>query len=101
MIHFVSMIDWVLELLMGIKFPNSFHISCLKNASRQHIVTSMDIPLLHDESHLDLSPKANLYTWEEKLGDMLMREHIFGGAYHMRMLQEEERRLISSILAGA
>ena len=36
----------------------------------------MDIPLLHDESHLDLSPKANLYTWEEQLGDRLMRDNL-------------------------
>ena len=36
----------------------------------------MDIPLVHDVSHLDSLPKAYLYTWEEKLEDILMREHL-------------------------
>ena len=56
--------------------PNIFQITCLKKASRQHIFSSMDIPLLHDESHFDLSPKDSLYTWEEKIGDILMRKHL-------------------------
>ena len=46
----------------------------------------MDIPLLDDDSHLDLSPKANLYTWEEQLGDILMREHLV----HWRNLSYED-----------
>ena len=64
---------------MGMMVPNIFQIPCLKKASRQHIVSSMDIPLLHDESHLDLSPKSSLYTWEEQLGDILMRQHLVNG----------------------
>ena len=62
---------------MGMKVPNNFMIACLKKASRPHIVVSMDIPLLHNEIHLDLSPKDSLYIWEEQLGDILMREHFF------------------------
>ena len=61
---------------MGMMVPNIFHIPCLKNASRPHIVSSMDIPLVHDESHLGFSPKAYLYTWEEQLEDILMRKHL-------------------------
>lgn len=75
-IHFVWMIARGLELHMGMKVPNIFQIPCLKNTSRQHIVSSMDIPLIHDESQLSLSPNANLYTWEEQLGEILMREHL-------------------------
>ena len=75
-IHFVWMIAWGLELLMGVKVPNIFQIPCLKKASRQHVVASMDIPLLHDESQLVLSPKANLHTWEEQLGDRLIGENL-------------------------
>ena len=74
--HFVWMIVWGLGLHMGMKVPHIFQIPCLKKASRQHIVASMDIPLLHDESHLGLQPKDNLYTWEEQLGDILVREHL-------------------------
>ena len=74
--HFVWMIAWGLELHMGMKVPNIFQIPCLKKASRHHIVASMDIPLLNDEGHLDLSPKASLYTWEKQHGDILMRKHL-------------------------
>ena len=72
----VWMIAWGWELHMGMKVPNIFQIPCLNKASRYHIVASIDIPLLHDESHLDLPPKPNLYTWEEKIGDILMSEHL-------------------------
>ena len=74
--HFVWMIAWGLELHMRRKVPNKFLIPCLKKASRPHIVASMDFPLVHDESHFDFSPKAYLYTWEEQLEDILMREYV-------------------------
>ena len=61
---------------MGMIFPNIFQIPCLKKASKQHIVASMDILLFHDDSYLGLSPKANLHTWEKQLGDLLMRQHL-------------------------
>ena len=46
----------------------------------------MGIPLVHDESHLDFSPKAYLYTWEEQLEDILMRDHLV----HWRNLTYED-----------
>ena len=61
---------------MGMIVPNIFLISWLKKASIPYIVASMDIPLIHDEIHLEFSPKAYLYTWEEQLGDLLMRHHL-------------------------
>ena len=84
--HFVWMIAWGLELHMGMKVPNDFMIPCLKNASIPQIVSFMDIPLLHDESHLELSPKAYLYTWEEKLGDIMMTRNLA----HWRNLSYED-----------
>ena len=63
-------------LSTGMMVPNIFQIPCLKKASRQHIVVSMGIPRFHDDSYLGLSPKANLHTWEEQLGDLLMRQHL-------------------------
>ena len=74
--HFVWMIAWGWELHMGMAVPTIFQIPCLKKASRQHIVASMGIPLFHDDSYLGLSPKANFHTWEEQLGDLLMRHHL-------------------------
>ena len=73
---------------MGMIVPNIFQIPCLKKASRLPIVASMDIPLVHDESHLDFSPKAYLYTWEEQLGDLLMRQHLV----HWRILSHEDAK---------
>ena len=60
----------------GVKIPNISHLSFLKKESIQVVVSSMGIPLLHDESHLVLSPKANLHTWEEQVGDILIGEHL-------------------------
>ena len=61
---------------MGMMIPNIFLIPCLKKASRPHIFVSMDIPPFHDDSHWDFSPKACLYTWEEQLEDILLKEHL-------------------------
>ena len=61
---------------MGMISPNTFQIPCLKKAFRLHIVISMYIPLLHDESHLDFSPKAYFYTWEEQLEDILLKNNL-------------------------
>ena len=62
---------------MGMMIPNIFLIPCLKKASRPHIVVSMYVPLFHVESHLEFSPKAYFYTWEEQLEDILLRNHLF------------------------
>ena len=64
---------------MGMIDPNTYQISLLKKASRQHIVASMDVLLLHDGSCLGYSPKASLHTWEGKLGDVLMIQHLVHG----------------------
>ena len=61
---------------MGMKVPNIFQIPCLKKASIRHIVSSMGIPVFHDNSYFGLSPKANLHSWEEQLGDLLMRQNL-------------------------
>ena len=65
-----------MEASHGDDDSNEFLIPCLKKASRPHRVVSMDIPLFHDESHFDFSPKAYFYTWEEQLEDTLMRKHL-------------------------
>ena len=52
MAHFVWMIAWRLEFLIGVEAPNIYHLSCLKEANGYHITLSMYLPLLHDESYL-------------------------------------------------
>ena len=74
--HFVWMITWGWEIHMGMIVPNIYQILCLKKASRQHIFVSMGVLLLHDDSYLGWSPKAGLHTWEGKIGDVLMRQHL-------------------------
>ena len=37
----------------------------------------MGILLPDDDIYLGWSPKANLHIWEGKIGDVLMRKHIF------------------------
>ena len=75
-----------MEASHGMMVPNIFQIPCLKKAPGPHIVASMDIPLFHNESHLDFSPKPYLYTCEEQIEDILMREHFF----HWRKLSYED-----------
>ena len=74
--HVVWMIAWGWEIHTGIKVPNHFLIPCLKKASIPHIFSSMDIPLVHDDSHLDFSPKAYFYIWDEQLKKTVMRKHL-------------------------
>ena len=84
--HFLWMIALGWRLHMGMIIPNISQIPCLKKASIPHIVASMRITLVHDESHLDFSPKAYLYTREEQLGHLLMRQHLV----HWRNLSYED-----------
>ena len=56
---------------MGMIIPNIF-----QKTSRQHIVVSMGVLLLHDDRYLGWPPKANLHTWEGKFGDVLIRKHL-------------------------
>ena len=74
--HLVWMIAWEWEIHMGMVDPNLYQTSCLNKAFRQPIVASMYFLLLHDDSYLGCSPKASLHTWEGKLGDILMRQHL-------------------------
>ena len=61
---------------MGMIVPNIPQIPSLNKASRKYIFSSMGVLLLHEDSYLGWSPKANLHTWEEQLGDLLMRQHL-------------------------
>ena len=64
------------EIHMGMVDPNIYQTSCLKKAFRPTNFSSIDTLLSHDDRYLGCSPKASLHTWEEKLGDVLMRQHL-------------------------
>ena len=73
--------------------PNLYQPSCPKRTFKQPIFASMDDPLSHNASYLD-----SLHTWEGKLGDMLMIQHLDLWRLHlMRLLQG--RRGCSSVLS--
>ena len=74
--HFVWMIAWGWGIHMGMVDPNIYHNSCIKKAFRPPIVSSIDILPSHNDSYLGSSPKASLFTWEGKLGDILMMQHL-------------------------
>jgi hypothetical protein len=46
--------------LEGCKIHNVFHVSCLKKALGQHVVTSIELPSLYEEGQLVLVPKEIL-----------------------------------------
>ena len=72
-IHFISMITWRLESLFDDEIPDDCHHFYLEEAIDQQYGFRIDLTLFHDESHLFYSPKANLHTWEEPLGENYCR----------------------------
>ena len=61
MAHFIWMIAWVWEFLIGNEIPYAFHNSYLEEAIGQQEGFHFNLPPFHDVSHLVL------HTWEETL----------------------------------
>ena len=72
-IHFIWMIAWRWESLIGNEIPYVFHYFYLEEAIGQQEGFHIDLPFSHDDSHLVYPPKANLHIWEEPLGDNCCR----------------------------
>jgi hypothetical protein len=51
-----------------------FHVSCLKKAVGQFIITSKELPPLDEEGQLELVPTEVLEFWERKLRSRVIRE---------------------------
>ena len=64
----------MLELPEGCKIHNVFHVSCLKKAMGQHVVTSTELPPLDEEGQLILISEEVLETRERKLRNMSIKE---------------------------
>ena len=74
--HFIWMIAWRWESLIESEVPNDCHHLYLEEAIDQQECFHIDLPFFHDEIHLGYPPKANLHTWEEPLGDIIVAEYL-------------------------
>ena len=69
--------------------PHDCHHFYLEEAMDQKEGFHNNLPFFHDESPWVYSPKANLYTWEEPLGDKGIVENL---KQWWRLLDEEATR---------
>ena len=63
----VGEVAYELELPLGSKIHNIFHVSCLNKVLGKQVTTAIELPPLDDEGHLVLEPEAILETRERKL----------------------------------
>ena len=73
-IHFIWMIAWRGETFIDDEIPHDCHHFYLEKAMDQQEGFHNNLPFFHDESHWVYSPKANLHTWEEPLGDGILQK---------------------------
>jgi hypothetical protein len=64
------------EFPEGSKIHNMFHVSCLKKALGQHIMTSTELPPLDEEGQLVLVPEEVLEVQEKKLRNKVIRQYL-------------------------
>ena len=72
----VGEVAYELELPEGSKIHNVFHVSCLKKALGQQIITSEILPPLDDEGQLTLVPEKILKTRERRLRSRIIKEYL-------------------------
>ena len=65
-----------MELPIGSKIHNVFHVSCLKKALGLQVTATEELPPTDDEGHLVLQPEAIIDTRERQLRSRTVREYL-------------------------
>ena len=76
MIQKVREVAYDLELPMGSKIHNAFHVSFIKKDIGQHISVLDNLPPLDDEGQLVLIPNKILRTRERRLRCRTIKEYL-------------------------
>ena len=80
-IHKVGEVSYEIELPEGSRVHSVFHVSRLKEAIRQRVVPSSELPPLDEEGKLVLIHKAILDTRERTLQSRLIKEYLVKWRY--------------------
>ena len=72
----IGKVAYELELPMGRKIHNIFHVSFLKKAIGRNVVANMELPPIDDEGHLILQPEAILDTRKRQLRNRVIKEYL-------------------------
>ena len=94
-IHFIWMIAWRWESFINHEIPHDCHRFYLEKVMDQQEGFHNNLPLFHKGGHWVYSPKDNLHTWEEPLGDGIFAEIL---KQWWRLLDEEATREEGDIL---